>query len=198
VSSAHDSTATVEPDTPTIGTVLRARWPSILGVVMIAATSFDGVDVYVVALVTLIAALCYLAAAATDRPRGAWVAFAASFAIVPLGIITRIDLGIPLLGIGLALVAYGLITLPRAKWSELAIQTGGVAAFAAIGFIALNLGPVAAGHVAALGIIGHGVWDVIHHRRDKVAVRSFTEFCAVLDFGLGTLLLVVTWIAILA
>lgn len=37
------------------------------------------------------------------------------------------------------------------------------------------------------------VWDVIHHRRDKVVTRTSPGFCAVLDFGIGVLLLIVTW-----
>jgi len=195
MTSAHHSGAAAAR--PTFGAVLRARWPSIFGAVMIAASSFDGVDVYLIVLTTVLAALCYLAAAATDRRRGAWVAFSAAFVLLPLGLLTRLNLSIPLLLVGLALIVYGLVTLPRSGWRELAIQAGGGAAFAAVGLVALNLGPLAAAHVAALGIIGHGVWDVIHHRRDKVVTHAFSEFCAVLDFGLGVLLLIVTWWAIL-
>ena len=186
---------TGDPTTqPTRGELLRSRWPSVLGVVMIAATSFRGVDVYVVTLVTMIAALAYLAAAATSRRGAAWIAFATAALLVPVGVITRIDLSVPLVAIALILIVYGLVTLPREGRRPLGVQAAGFAAFTLVALLALNVGPVVAAYVAALGVIGHGVWDVVHHRRDRVVTRAYAEFCAVLDFGMGVLLLIVTWL----
>jgi hypothetical protein len=179
---------------PTASELLRSRWPSALGLVLIAATSFRGADVYVVTLVTMLAALAYLVAAATSRRRAAWVTFAITAASVPIGVLTRIDLSVPLVGVALAIIVYALVTLPRASRRELAIQTAGFATFTLVAFLALNVGPAIAAYVAALGIIGHGLWDVVHHRRDKVVTRAYAEFCAVLDFGMGALLLIVTWL----
>lgn len=198
MTSAHDSTAVETPSRPGVGAFLLARWPSLLGAVMIAASSFDGVDVYVVALTIAFAVLCYLAAASTGRSRGAWFAFGVGFVVMPIGLLTRLDLSIPLLAVGVALVLFGLVRLPRTGWRELAIQSGGGVAFGAIAFLAIAAAPVVGAHIAAFGIIGHGVWDVVHHRRDKVVSHSFAEFCAVLDFGIGALLLVVTWVGVLA
>ncbi|WP_139417105.1 hypothetical protein [Agromyces laixinhei] len=182
---------------PGLGALLRSRWPSILGLVMIAATSFRGADVYVVTLLTMLAALIYLTAAATARRRAAWVAFAISAVVMPVGILTRLDLTIPLIAIAVLLVAYGVITLERDGWRELAVQAAGFAGFTAVSVIALNLGPAVAAYVATAGVIGHGVWDLIHHHRDKVVTRAYAEFCAVLDFGMGALLLIVTWVTVL-
>ncbi len=194
--SAPQSTTT-DPHRPTIGALLRSRWPSALGLVMIAATSFRGADVYVVTLVTMLAALAYLTAAATSRRRAAWIAFAITAASVPVGVLTRLDLTIPLVVIAVLLVVYGLITLKRDDRRELAIQAAGFAGFTAVSVIALNLGPAAAAYVAAAAVIGHGAWDLIHHHRDKVVTRAFAEFCAVLDFGMGVLLLIVTSLTML-
>lgn len=164
---------------------------------MIAATSFRGADVYVVTLVTMLAALAYLTAAATSRRRAAWVTFAITAALVPVGVLTRIDLTIPLIAIATLVIVYGLVTLTRDRLGELAVQAAGFAGFTALSVIALNLGTAVAAYIAAGAVIGHGVWDVIHHRRDKVVTRAFAEFCAVLDFGIGVLLLVVTWMTAL-
>jgi hypothetical protein len=202
VTSADDTTqpstasaASARP--PTVAALVRSRWPSILGVVMIAATSFRGADVYVVTLVTMLAALAYLSAAATSRRRAAWITFAITAAFVPIGVLTRVDLTLPIVAIAVLVIVYGLATLERQSRRELAIQAAGFAGFTAVSVIALNLGPGVAAYVAAIGVIGHGVWDVIHHRRDKVVSRAFSEFCAVLDFGMGVLLLIVTWIAVM-
>ncbi|GAA1756204.1 hypothetical protein [Agromyces humatus] len=180
-----------------MGALLRSRWPSALGLVMIAATSFRGADVYVVALVTMLAALAYLTAAATSRRRAAWVAFVVAAVFVPVGVFTRLDLTIPLVAIAALLVTYGVITLERGGLRELAIQAVGFAGFTVVSIVALNLGPAVAAYVGAAAVIGHGVWDVVHHRRDKVVTRAFAEFCAILDFGMGVLLLIVTWMTML-
>ncbi|HWM16040.1 MAG TPA: hypothetical protein VNP97_05575, partial [Microbacterium sp.] len=177
---AAANSATTSSGRPTVAALLRSRWPSALGVVMIAATSFRGADVYVVALVTMLAALAYLSAAATSRRRAAWIAFATTAVFVPVGVITRIDLTVPIVAVAALLIVYGLATLERTSWRELGIQAAGFAAFTAVSVIALNLGPAVAAYVAALGVIGHGVWDVVHHRRDKAVTRAFSEFCAVL------------------
>jgi hypothetical protein len=179
---------------PAIGELLRSRWPSALGLVMIAATSFRGTDVYVVTLVTMLAALAYLASAATSRRRAAWIAFAIMAVIVPVGVLTRIDMTVPLIVIAVVITGCGLVRLPRRAWRELGVQAAGFAAFTLIASLALNLGPDVAAYIAALGVIGHGAWDVVHHRRDKVVTRAYAEFCAVLDFGMGALLLIVTWL----
>jgi hypothetical protein len=189
--AAHTSAASSER--PTAAALLRSRWPSVLGLVMIAASSFRGADVYVVTLVTMVAALAYLTAAATSRRRAAWATFAISAVFVPIGVLTRVDLTLPIVAIAALVIVFGLATLERKGWRELAIQAAGFAGFTAVSVIALNLGPAVAAYVAATGVIGHGVWDVIHHRRDKVVTRAFSEFCAVLDFGIGAVLLIVTW-----
>jgi hypothetical protein len=44
--------------------------------------------------------------------------------------------------------------------------------------------------VVAAGLIGHGVWDLVHWRANAVVARSFSEFCWLFDVGLGVAVLV--------
>ncbi len=177
---------------PSAGRLLRSRWPSALGLAMVAASSVRGADVYVVTLVTMLAALIYLAAAATAHRRSAWLTFVITSPVVPLGIFTRWDLTIPVVIVAGALTGYGLLTLTTPGRRELALQVAGFAAFTLVAVLALRVGPEIAAYVAAAGVIGHGVWDIAHHRRDRVVSRTYAEFCAVLDFGMGALILIVT------
>jgi hypothetical protein len=140
----------------------------------------------------MLAALIYLAAAATARRRAAWLTFAITSPIVPLGIFTRWDLTIPVVIAAGVLTGYGLLTLTSVGRRELGLQVVGFVAFTLVAVLALRVGPEIAAYVAAAGVIGHGVWDIVHHRRDSVVSRPYAEFCAVLDFGIGLLLIVVT------
>jgi hypothetical protein len=54
------------------------------------------------------------------------------------------------------------------------------------------VGPTWAGLLVAGGLLAHAVWDVVHHRLDRVVVRSMAEFCAVLDTSLALVVLAVT------
>jgi hypothetical protein len=184
---------TTHPTTrPSAGALLRSRWPSALGLMMVVASSFRGADVYVVTLLTMLAALIYLSAAATAHRRAAWITFAITSVAVPLGVFTRWDLSLPIVIVAVLLTGYGLLTLPSRGRRELALQAAGFAAFALVAILALRVGAEIAANVAAAGVIGHGVWDIAHHRRDRVVSRAYAEFCAVLDFGMGALLLIVT------
>ena len=45
----------------------------------------------------------------------------------------------------------------------------------------LTVAPEVARYVLAAGWFGHGVWDLVHLRRDAVVSRSYAEWCGVLD-----------------
>ena len=190
---AHDHSA------PTVLRALLSRWPSALGLAALVATSADGVNAHVTATVIMGAALCYLAAAAIGwRPAG-WIAIPVIFGSVVAAVATEaVDAILMLLVLAGVLVVVGLIRLPRSGWRELGLQAAGFAGFTALGLTAMMVTPVLAAHLAALAAIGHGVWDLVHHRRDKVVNRSLTEFCMVLDFGLGAVTLIITWITLAA
>ena len=188
----HDHSA------PTVLPGLLARWPSVVGLAALIATAADGVDAHITAMVIMIAALCYLAAAAVGwRPAG-WIAVPVVSALVTIAMVTAIDAIVLLLVLAAIMVVVGLIRLPRSGWRELGVQAAGFVGFAGLGLTAMMVDPVLAAHLAALAAIGHGVWDAVHHRRDKVVNRSLAEACMVLDFGLGAVTLIITWITLAA
>ncbi len=46
------------------------------------------------------------------------------------------------------------------------------------------------GILIAIGLIGHGIWDLVHHARNEVVSRRYSEFCAALDFALAIIYVV--------
>lgn len=43
----------------------------------------------------------------------------------------------------------------------------------------------------AAGLIGHGIWDIVHYWANRVVARSYAEMCAVYDILLGAAILIV-------
>lgn len=173
-----------------------ARWPSLAGLVALIATSAVGVDAHMTAMIVMIAALCYLAAAATGRTAAAWLAIPAGVTLMTIGMLVAPEAFLLLILGPVVLVVVGLVRRPRSDWPDLGLQAAGFVGFTGLGLVAMMVDPVLAAHLAALAAIGHGAWDVLHHRRNRVVGRSFAEFCAVLDFGLGGVLLVLTWLSL--
>ncbi|WP_433330324.1 hypothetical protein [Spirillospora sp. CA-294931] len=73
---------------------------------------------------------------------------------------------------------------------DLAIQIGGLVAYAGLALAALAVDETTSVWLIAGGWIVHGVWDVVHHRLDRVVPRGYAEWCALYDvlFGLTILL----------
>jgi len=51
--------------------------------------------------------------------------------------------------------------------------------------------PEVGAYVVAAGLLGHAAWDV-HHRTNRVVVRSLAEFCLALDTALAVAIVIVT------
>ena len=154
-----------------IGAALLARWPTAVGVAVLAAS---GPDSHVAAMIIILASMCYLAAAALGSRRSGWIVALLASVMVGIAMATALDAIVLLLAAGVAFGVYGLLRGSRIDRRELGIQAAGFVGYSAIGLVAMTVGPVLAAHLAALAAIGHGVWDVIHHRRDKVVTRSLT------------------------
>lgn len=177
---------------------LLARWPSLVGLVLLVAAAAGGVEAHLTAMIIMIAALCYLAAAAFGHRITAWIALPIISALVFVAMITPLDAIVLILVLAAAVSVFGLIRLPRTGRRELGFQAAGFVVFTGVGLVAMMQGPVLAAHLAGLVAIGHGVWSVIHHRRNQVVSRSFAEFCAVLSIGLGAVTLIITWFTLAA
>jgi hypothetical protein len=184
--------------TPTRGdaagwpTVLR-RWPSALGLATaVVALAFNG-ERESVAITVSAAALCYVAAAAFGRPWVAWPAIVGATIVVIVSGMVGVDWWI---GIGITAVALavgGLIgRVPR---PALAAQVGALLAYGGVAVAALYLAPRVGLALAGVTLASHGVWDLIHYRRNRVVSRSLAEFCVVLDVPLGVGVIVLAIIA---
>lgn len=63
----------------------------------------------------------------------------------------------------------------------LMLETAGVLVFGALALGALLADGRLAQYLLVAAWLGHGAWDVAHHRADKVVPRWYAEICAVLD-----------------
>jgi hypothetical protein len=159
------------------------RWPSALGLVIAAAQLATDPDTETIATVISVAVLCYLGAAALNRR---WVAWAGClvFGVVvvgsqAIGLVWWAAAGI----VALALVIAGLLL--RVPRPPLTAQTVALLGYGGVGVAALYLAPRVGLVLAGIALAGHGVWDVIHYRRNQVVHRSLAEFCVFLDVPLA-------------
>ena len=162
-------------------------WPSVLGAA-VAVFSGLGVDNGAgLAMVVVASAFIYLAVAAQGSARSAWGWFALSIALITVGKIVG-DEWAPVLvmvAVAVPLVVWGVT---RGRWplpGGLRRQTAAMSAFGAVAVVGLDLDSAVGGLLVAAGLVAHGGWDVVHHRRNRVVVRSFAELCVVLDLVLA-------------
>jgi hypothetical protein len=66
-----------------------------------------------------------------------------------------------------------------------------MAVFGAVAAVTLLVGGDFGAYLVAAGLLGHAVWDVHHHRTERVVVRSMAEFCFVLDTIIAVAMIVV-------
>lgn len=71
------------------------------------------------------------------------------------------------------------------------IELAGGLAFAGVGLAGLQFNPL----LIAAGYVGHGFWDLFHHRHGPYAVTPhwYIPFCVVYDWILGIFLLIWWW-----
>lgn len=176
-----------------IGHHVLARWPSVVGLLALLANTAGGLDAHVTAMIIILAAMCYLAAAGLGSRRSGWAMIGVGTAAIAVAGATGLDPTTTLLVIGAGFAVFGFLRGTGVDRRELGLQTLGFAGFSTIALTAMYSDPLLAAHLAALAAIGHAVWDAIHYLRDKVVSRSLTEFCFVLDLGLGMALLLTAW-----
>ncbi|MEV7624030.1 hypothetical protein [Actinoplanes sp. NPDC089786] len=167
------------------------RWPAALGLLAAGFQIVTGANRESVAITVVVATLCYLAAAAFNRPWIAWATIAGGSVIVVAGELAGLTwwVAVGLVAAGLAVI--GLVTgVPR---PALTAQTGALLGFGALAVTALYLDPRAGMILAGLALAAHSGWDVIHYRRNTVVPRSMAEFCMVLDLPLGAALIVLAF-----
>lgn len=173
------------------GTVLR-RWPTALGLIAAGASIATGASRESVGTTVAVALLCYLGAAALNRPWIAWAGIAGVSLIVTVGELA----GLPwwaVCGIAAAaLVVIGLVI--RAPRRALTAQTAALLGFGGLAVLSVFIAPRAGMVLGGLALASHAGWDLIHYRRNVVVPRSLAEFCFFLDVPLGLALVVLAFL----
>ncbi|WP_353646840.1 hypothetical protein [Mesorhizobium sp. WSM2239] len=146
------------------------------------------------AAVVAASGLVYLAAAALDLPWVSWPVFFLSVVVITL---VRLGL-VPveatwlLLAAAALFAAIGLARAVRRPIGDLPLQALAMTAFGGAAVVALVVSPFIGALLVAAGLFAHAGWDVFHHVKNKVVVRSMAEFCFVLDSVLGLAIVIVT------
>jgi hypothetical protein len=189
-----DSAAATYPSIPSDGgapaasgwlAALRRRWPTLLALLMSVATlgSTDTDDsVHGLTEVLLLLPLLYLILAVVQRRGASWPVLVGLLAgMVALREQDWIAPSTALIVVALAVLVLGAERGHLRGSSMFRVQTLGMVGFGAIALIGLAVDPDIGRYLAAAGWFGHGVWDYVHLRADKVVSRSFAEWCAVID-----------------
>ena len=180
---------------------LTDRWPTALALVAIAGVivvlAVIGRAAELLGPAVALMAGIYLMAYALGRPWTAWVAFLVLSTVVSVlhvlaGVLDNsIDPGV---GMTVLLVVLWLWAVARHRYRDsptFTIQTAGAVVFGAITLVCAAVEPRLGAAVAGIGWLAHGAWDAYHFRRNSVVNRPWSEFCAVVDLGVGIALLVV-------
>ncbi len=167
----------------TLSNALIHRWPTLLGVAVAILNVFGGTGREELATIIVVAASCYLAAAALGLPWMAWAAIPVAGLVVTGAELIGWNRFVVLGAVAAALVLTGLLRGVRRR--PLTAQTVALLGYGAVAITALLLAPTVGLVLAALGLIGHGAWDLAHLRRPDVVSPSLAEFCVALDVPLG-------------
>ncbi|MBZ2197576.1 hypothetical protein [Occultella gossypii] len=131
-----------------------------------------------------VAALCYLAAAATRTRWVAWLgvpvfsglAFAGLLGVLPWWTLFVLA-AVVLLGVGVLLGA-GQVT---------AVQAAALLGYFGMAIVALQLSVQLGLAIAGVTLAAHAFWDVKHYRSDEVVFGSLAIFCIGLDLTVGAI-----------
>lgn len=173
---------------------LARRWPVAVGLLAAAAIALSGPGSAAdLAMVTVLAASCYVAAAAFARPWMAWVWVTVGSALVVVSRLLQISPTLVNAVAGVALVVVGVVR--GVARPALARQTAGLVGYGLLSLVALALPPAPGLVLAALTLIGHGAWDLWHLRRHRDQVSpSLAEACVALDAPAGVAVLVLAFL----
>lgn len=67
----------------------------------------------------------------------------------------------------------------------LALQIAGLLGYLALVLVAVSVDAEVARYLIGAGWLAHAVWDIAHHRVNKVVPRGYAEWCAVVDAVIG-------------
>ncbi len=161
------------------------RWPTLLALVVSAATwAGGGSDESVIGVGQVLPQLplLYLIVCKIHRPRASWpvliAGIAATFVLRAVDIIDPATLAV---AIALIVLVWAAVDGQLRADGLLRIQAIGMIGFGALALTGLALEPDVGRYLIAAGWLLHGVWDLVHLWRGKVVVRSYAEWCGVVD-----------------
>jgi hypothetical protein len=161
-----------------IGRFLLRRWPTALAIGLELVSWGIGL-VRAGQILPLLPAL-YVIVVVLRRRGASWPVLIASFGLLfLLQLQSWVNPTVAIVALASAIAAVGLFR--RLDRSELLVQTAGLILFGGLALVGLIVAPEIARYVLAAGWFGHGLWDLVHLRRDKVVSRSYAEWCGVLD-----------------
>lgn len=182
------------PTTSQPQSLVRRRWPTLVGLGFAALVAFDLVSGVELAPVLAASAAVYLGAAALQRPAAAWPLFFATIVVITAARLAdnRLEPTWVILAGAVALGAYGLLGGAARPGYGLPLQTLALLGFGAAAGAALVVNPELGTYLVAAGLLGHAAWDTYHYRVNRVVVRSMAEFCLALDTALAVVIVIVT------
>ena len=174
--------------------LVRRRWPTLVGLGFAALVALDRVSGVELAPVLAASAAVYLGAAALQRPAAAWPLFFATAVVITAARLAddRLEPTWVILASAAALLIYGLVTETSIVDLALAYSERTSGDFGAAAGTALVVNQELGAYLVAAGLLGHAAWDVYHHRVNRVVVRSMAEFCLALDTALAATIVIVT------
>jgi hypothetical protein len=182
------------PTTSQPPSLVRRRWPTLVGLGFAALVALDLVSGVELAPVLAASAAVYLGAAALQRPAAAWPLFFATAVVITAARLAddRLEPTWVILAGAVALGIYGLLRGAARPGYGLPLQTLALLGFGAAAGTALVVNQELGAYLVAAGLLGHAAWDAYHHRVNRVVVRSMAEFCLALDTALAATIVIVT------
>jgi hypothetical protein len=161
-------------------------WPTLAGVALAGFVAFAG-SAGESAPILAASGFVYLGAAALRKPSAAWPLFFVTFLVIAAGRIGLIPIDPTWIVLGLAAITflYGVWRGAGRSWAGLPLQTIAMAVVGAGAAFAAAVNGTIGASVVAAGLFAHAVWDVYHHRINRVVSRSMAEFCCVLDTAIA-------------
>ncbi len=176
-----------------IAAALARRWPTWLALLMSALTfggSASAEGVISLANILVLLPLGYLVVAKLRRREASWpMAIAGFVLIIALRLLDVISPAAVLAAIALIVLIWGAIDGQLRRSDLFSLQALGMFGFGALALAGLVVDPEVGRYLVAAGWFLHGIWDFVHLKLDKVVVRSYAEWCGVLDIIIAAELL---------
>ena len=164
---------------------LKDRWPTALALGMSALTfGGSGTEEGVASLaeVLLLLPLLYLVVAKLRRRQASWPGLVVGLvAVIALRALDVIAPAAVFAAVALLVLVWGAVDGQLRRPDPFRVQALGMLGFGALALAGLVVDPDLGRYLVAAGWFGHGVWDFVHLKLDKVVARSFAEWCGVVD-----------------